>query len=99
MSVFKKIESYAGKAINVDFEAKEEGDLNLLFPNPEMEKKAKERSLICKGCKYNELEPIESERVIDSLLPELSNRMCGKCFCPLPTLLRQDIKKCKAKKW
>jgi hypothetical protein len=97
--MIKKAKSYLGKAINIDLEAMRESEFNISFPNQKTESIAKKRADICKGCKHNELEPIDSERVIDELIPELSNRMCGKCFCPLPKLLRQNKKKCKAKKW
>lgn len=94
-----KLESAIGKVSNIDFSAKKEAEKNIKKPTKLIEKIALERSKICLSCKYIELEPIESERVIDSSIPELSNMMCGKCYCPLPKLLRQNKKKCKAKKW
>lgn len=94
-----KIQSAIGKVLNIDLKAKIESEKNIKNPKKEIELLAKIRSEICKLCKFNELEPIESERVIDDKIPEISNRMCGKCFCPLPKLLRQNKKKCKLKKW
>jgi len=90
MSTIDKINSYIGKVKNIDFQAKKESELNIAFPNQKTESLAKKRAKICSGCSENELEPIESERVIDELIPELSSRMCGECFCPLPKLLRQN---------
>lgn len=99
MGINKKIESGIGKVLNLDLEAKKESENNIKNRKENIEKLAFERSKICATCEHNEIEPIKSERVIDEVLPDLSNRMCGKCFCPLPKLLRQNKKKCKLKKW
>lgn len=95
MGVFKKARSLVGKIKHIDFEAKKQSEINMLNPTEETERVAKERAIICISCKHIEDEPIESERVIDEKIPELSNKMCGKCFCPNPKLVRQNIKICK----
>lgn len=99
MSIFKKTESYLGKLKHLDLKAKKESENNIKNPNKETELLALERFNVCKKCTHNELEPIENERVKDKFIPELSDRMCGVCFCPLPKLLRQNKKKCELKKW
>lgn len=48
----------------------------------------------CKGCEFNIKEPIESMRVSDSIIPEISGRQCGLCGCVLSFKIRQSVKKC-----
>lgn len=48
----------------------------------------------CKGCEFNMTERIPEMRVQDSIIPELSNRMCGLCGCVLSYKIRQSVKKC-----
>lgn len=49
----------------------------------------------CKNCVHNVEEPIESMRVEDKSVPELSGRMCDHCGgCTLSYKLRQNIKLC-----
>lgn len=48
----------------------------------------------CKGCEFNIKEPIEDMRLKDSIIPELSDRMCGYCGCVLSYKIRQSVKKC-----
>lgn len=47
----------------------------------------------CNGCKYNKKASIKALSLSDEN-EIISNRICGKCWCPLPSLLRQDIKIC-----
>ena len=49
----------------------------------------------CKGCIFNEAEPIEDMKVRDSAIPQLSGRMCGDCGCVLSYKIRQSVKKCR----
>lgn len=48
----------------------------------------------CAGCEFFIDEPIESEKVIDKVIPELSGKICGECGCVMPYKLRQSVKKC-----
>ena len=79
-----KIESAIGKLVNLDLAAKRESEFNIKNPRKEIELLAKKRAKICKLCEFNEVDPLESERVIDENIPHLSNKMCGKCFWGLP---------------
>ncbi|QQM25255.1 hypothetical protein [Elizabethkingia sp. M8] len=60
--------------------------------------KARERlEKHCSGCKFFIDEPLESEIVIDKVIPQLSGKICSDCGCVASYKLRQSIKKCK--KW
>lgn len=49
----------------------------------------------CKYCKHNVVDPVESMHEEDTIIPEISGRMCDHCGgCVLSFKLRQDIKKC-----
>jgi len=74
-----------------------EGKKNFDTPLFCVEVLAKLRAETCMGCRYFKKEPIESFRVIDIRIPELSEMMCGKCGCELSLKSRQSIKVCK--KW
>jgi len=57
--------------------------------------KARERfEKYCSGCEFFIDEPIESEKVIDNVFPELSGKICGECGCVMSYKLRQSVKKC-----
>ena len=97
-----KIESAIGKLVNLDLQAKRESERNIIQDGKSIKRiekdvleKAIKRAEICKLCKHNELEPLESERYIDLDIPELSNRMCGKCYCPISKKISQNKSKCK----
>lgn len=67
------------------------------FNNPTMyiETLAEARTLTCIGCDHFQKEPIESFRVIDVRIPELSEMFCNDCGCTSSYKLRQSISKCK----
>ena len=48
----------------------------------------------CKNCKYFQDEPIKDMRVSDSIIEEISGKMCGFCGCVLSYKIRQSVKKC-----
>lgn len=96
----KKIESAKGKAetlLEVGIEPFLIGKYNFENPNEEIEKLAKERKDICVNCPMFEDEVISECMINDERIPELSNKMCGDCFCISPYKLRQSIKTCN--KW
>lgn len=94
-----KLKSAIGKAktlSNVGLEPFEIGKNNFDNPSKEVEELAIKRAAICVGCPLMKIEPIESFRVKDERIPELSNMMCGDCFCELPLKTRQSISICDA---
>lgn len=72
-----------------------EGISNFNNENESVELLARERSKECSKCKYFVDEPIEFMRVTDNRIPELTNKMCGECFCTLSYKIRQSSIKCK----
>ena len=92
-----KIKSAIGKAKTISktgLEPFEIGKQNFDNPIKEIEELAIKRAAICMGCPLMKIEPIESFRIEDTRIPELSNMMCGDCFCELPLKTRQSIKVC-----
>ena len=92
-----KIKSAIGKAktlSNVGLEPFEVGKYNFENPTKESEELAIKRAVICIGCDLMKIEPIESFRIEDTRIPELSNMMCGDCFCELSLKTRQSITIC-----
>lgn len=69
---------------------------NYIFPNPEMEQKAKARAKICSKCPFAK-QGTYQRLMKDYSLKEIKGLLCEKCGCPLSTLLRQDEKTCN--KW
>ena len=92
-SVFKKVKSIASNGL-APYDA---GKANFVANIEKVENTAKSRVQVCTNCPDNnyEQEPIESFRVSDDRIPQLSNKMCGDCGCSLPYLLRQNLKVCK----
>lgn len=93
----KKSKSAIGKAntlLDVGIDPFLIGKENFENPKTEIEKLAIERKDICLTCSNYEDEPIESCQVTDNGIPELTNKMCGDCFCILSYKLRQSIDKC-----
>lgn len=72
-----------------------EGINNFKNEKKDVEALAKERLKTCLACPYFKTEPVEFFRVKDKRIPELSDKMCGECFCTLSYKLRQSIIKCK----
>ena len=72
-----------------------EGLKNYVTVNLEVEKTANKRALICKGCEFFEIEPIETLRMKDKRIPVFNNMFCSDCFCSLPIKSRQNITICK----
>lgn len=71
-----------------------EGIHNFKNENKCVEKLAKERLKTCLKCPYYVNEPIDFLKVKDNRMPELTNKMCGECFCTLSYKLRQSTIKC-----
>ena len=94
----KKVNSIIKKVQHLDVEAYDIGKENFESKSEHWEKIAKQRAFICVSCHKLEDEPIDFLRVIDPV-SKLSNKMCGACGCTASYLLRQDLKKCKLKKW
>jgi hypothetical protein len=101
MQSFKdKVSSAKGKTLTIIQDGVEpflEGKFNFENKNLDIELLASERKEICLTCDYYEEEPIESCQVTDKNIPELTNKMCGDCFCILSYKLRQSKIKCS--KW
>lgn len=90
-SIGKKISTL----VDVGTEPYFEGKHNFDNPIIEVETLAESRALTCLGCVNYKIEPIESFRVIDIRIPELSEMFCDDCGCTLSYKLRQSIDKCK----
>lgn len=54
---------------------------------------APERLERVKKCEHLIDAPISQLRVKDRY-PEISGKICGKCYCPMPAKIRQDLDKC-----
>jgi len=72
-----------------------EGFNNFNNPTPYIETLAESRTLTCLSCPEFQKEPIESFRVTDIRIPELSEMFCNQCGCTSSYKLRQSITKCK----
>lgn len=90
-SVFKKIKSIANNGIEPIIQGKSNYKLN----DKAIELKAIKRVEICINCVNFVDEPINSFKVEDKRIKELTSKMCNDCGCALPYLLRQNIKICK----
>jgi len=96
----KKIQSAKGKSLTLLEQGADpffEGKFNFENTNIDVDLLAEERKNICLKCEFYEDEPIEAFHVQDKNIPELSNKMCGECFCILSYKLRQSKTKCN--KW
>lgn len=92
-----KLTSLVGKVRTIKQDGMEpmlQGLKNFQEPTPEIEALAKQRAAVCAGCDFRDDEPIETLQVTDKANPQLSDKMCGDCFCTLPYLVRQNIKPC-----
>lgn len=93
----KKVSSATGKSLTLLEDGIEpflEGKFNFENTNIDIELLAIERKNICLGCEFFENEPLESCQIKDKNIPELTNKMCGDCFCILSYKLRQSKTKC-----
>lgn len=93
----KKIQSGKGKSLTLleaGVEPLFEGKFNFENTNIDIELLANERKNTCLSCEHFEDEPIEAFQIKDKNIPELSNKMCGDCFCILSYKLRQSKTKC-----
>lgn len=97
MQKLKSIVKKAGSIIENGIEPVEEGVHNFNNPNPDAEKLAQERAVVCSGCPENIEEPVDFLKVEDERIPELSNKMCNACGCTLAYKLRQSNTVCE--KW
>ena len=94
----KKARSAKGKAVTlleVGIDPYLIGKENFENPNNEVDELASKRKEKCVSCELFEDEVLESCMITDVKIPELSNKMCGDCFCILSYKLRQSISKCK----
>lgn len=89
-SGFKK----AGSLLKHGLDPVAEGMRNFETPITEVETLAEQRALTCMGCPKFQTEPIESFRVIDERIPELSNMFCDACGCTTSYKLRQSLIVC-----
>lgn len=94
MKKLKSLKRKAGTLLNSGLEPYEVGKSNFDHPTPCIEKLAKQRAEICKGCEHFQKEPIEQFQIIDSRIPELSKMYCEDCGCISSYKLRQNIKIC-----
>lgn len=72
-----------------------EGWNNFVFKDEKAEAIAKQRAKVCAGCP--EAIPKVFEIIKDNDIAEIEGMACGRCGCPLSTLLRQSKKICE--KW
>lgn len=78
-----------------DIKAIISGMTNFFVGSGKANKAAEERyKKHCAGCVYFISDPVESERVEDKNIPELSGKMCSLCGCTSSYKLRQSIKPC-----
>lgn len=89
-SIFKKIKSLS-KELDPAFKGME----NYRANDYNVEKLAKERAEVCRGCELRKEEPISFLKVKDERIKSLEGKICGACGCALPYLLRQSQKVCK----
>lgn len=94
MKQLKSLTKKAKTLLKVGIEPYELGKANFEHPTPCIEKLAKQRAEICKGCEHFQEEPIEQFQVFDSRIPELSKMYCEGCGCISSYKLRQNIKIC-----
>lgn len=79
-----------------DLKAIISGMTNFFVGSKKADEVAKDRlENSCSGCEFFKTDPIESERVEDKRIPQLSGKICGACGCTLSYKLRQSIKPCK----
>ena len=89
----KNIDSESDPDVKKDLKAVFSGMSNFYFrKNTTLAKQRYDD--FCKGCIYNVKEPIESMRLTDKDITELSGRSCGLCGCVLSYKTRQSVKKC-----
>lgn len=94
MSKLKSIVKKGKTILKQGLEPYEVGKSNFKHPTPCIEKLAKQRADICKGCEFFKTEPIEEFQVVDSRIPELSKMYCEDCGCISSYKLRQSIEVC-----
>lgn len=89
-----KLESVMGCPENM--EALASGVYHYNFKNEVIEELKSQRADKCFKCEFrvdDDFEPVQDND------ERISGKMCGKCFCSLPYLLRQTKKQCEEKKW
>ena len=75
-----------------------EGWDNYLFPDPEVEAKAKVRALRCATCDFN-------KDMLDTVLPDILKpkgitiSACTKCYCPIAQKTRSMDEECPINRW
>lgn len=87
----KKIQSVVKHGIDPVLE----GIKNFNNEDESVESLAKERLKECLKCPYFKTEPIDFMKVTDTRIPELTDKICGECFCTLSYKIRQSSIKCK----
>lgn len=92
--LIKKMESLTQNPEHL--EALASGVYNYKVKNEVIEKLKNERAKVCASCEFIEDDDFEPVNDDDK---RISGKMCGKCFCSLPYLLRQTKKQCVKKKW
>lgn len=81
--------------ITKDIKAIISGMTNFFVRSGKSKKIAEERlKNHCSGCAYFITDPVESEKVNDKDIPELSGKICSLCGCTSSYKLRQSIKQC-----
>lgn len=71
------------------------GMTNFYCHNRKASELAKERyENHCSTCSFFISDPVESEKVTDKDIPELSGKICSMCSCTSSYKLRQSIKPC-----
>lgn len=86
-SAFKKAKSITANGLDPIVE----GMGNFENINEAAEVLAEERAMTCISCPKFQIEPIESFRIIDERIPELSNMFCDACGCTSSYKLRQSL--------
>ncbi|PIF44300.1 hypothetical protein CLU96_1241 [Chryseobacterium sp. 52] len=81
--------------VSKDIKAVISGMTNFYIHSKSENAKAKARyEKSCAGCAYFISDPIESEKVTDKDIPDLSGKICSLCGCTSSYKLRQTIKPC-----
>lgn len=96
----EKVKSIINKAKTISkngLEPYEVGKYNFENPNEEIELLALERAKVCLNCDEFKKEPVDFLRVKDERIPELSEMVCGECWCLSPYKNRQSLTICN--KW
>lgn len=91
----KRLKEESNPDVVKDMQAIISGMTNFFCKNKKAREIAEERlKNYCSSCAYFISDPVDSEKVQDKDIPELSGKICSLCGCTSAYKLRQSIKKC-----